>query len=223
MGVDLAWRVPPKKPSAAVVLDKRCKIVEREFPVTDDDITSFAEPYAGDSCIIGIDAPLVVANESGARPCEVELLREYRIPAFPASKWWLGRAFGGARGEKLVAKLKKLGIELSDSITPRAKPRVAMEVYPRASITALLGRVPQYKKGNRLERAEGIMEISHRLARAEPPLELDIDASSPMAHDLLDADVSAYTVYLYWKFGENRCEVIGDTKTGFILVPRPSA
>ncbi len=225
LGVDLAWKIPPKRPSATVVLNEECKVTAYSLPLSDEEIVNFSEKYSRDACFIGIDAPLVVANETGARACEVELMKKHRISSYPANKKWFKKAFGGVRGAQLVADLEQLGFRMHDRLLPRVGALVIMEVYPYSILAALLGRgnVPSYKKGNKTERVNGIEEIMRRFAALDPPLELDFDASSPMGHDLLDAAIAAYTVHLYWRYGEERCEVIGDAKRGFILVPRPSA
>ena len=44
---------------------------------SDDAITAALAPYVGGDCLVAIDAPLVVRNATGNRPCEAALNRDF--------------------------------------------------------------------------------------------------------------------------------------------------
>jgi len=198
IGIDLAWKIPPETQTAVGVLDEKLKVVDGAFLKTDEEIAAFVKKYP--ARIVGIDAPLTVKNKNGARECDRLLLKKYGIPAYPANRKWFKRAFGGVRGEKLVPKLGASG--------------AVMEVYPYATLKILLGEIPAYKKGRKKERVKGFSKLGLNLNSKMKLKELTQLA------DLLDAAVAAYTVYLYWKYGDAGCEILGDTENGFILIPK---
>lgn len=227
IGIDLGWK--SKGSTALVALNARGEAVASAYEREEEEIISFVESYSLDGCIVGIDAPLVVRNYHGRRSCEKQL-QALGIPSYPANRRWLLKAFGGVRGELLVSKLAEIGFELRDQLTPRAKTRGVMEVYPYATLKMLLDTLPVYKKGKKTARFLGLDKLKRTLTRLHPPLILskfmpELTAKSGLNElkktaDFFDAAVAAYTVYLYWLQGETRCTVLGDREEGFILLPR---
>jgi len=223
IGVDLAWKVEPNLKTALVAVDEDCLPVATDYVYTDEEILEFVKRHCSNGCIIGIDAPLVVKNRRGRRECE-RLLQMYGIPSYPANRDWLTRAFGGVRGEILVRKLKKLGIELKARPLPKTFAKAVMEIYPYSALKFLLKKIPKYKNGKKKERANGISDLRRALQKVQPPLisgKLASEKDLKKAADLLDAAVAAYTVFLSWKHGEERCEVVGSEEEGFILTLKP--
>lgn len=219
IGVDLAWKVEPKSRTALVAVDENCSLIATDYVYADEEILEFIKRHCSSGCLVGIDAPLVVKNRRGRRECE-NLLQKYGIPSYPANRDWMNKAFGGVRGEILVRKLKKLGIELKARPQPETFAKAAMEIYPYSALKFLLKKIPKYKKGRKRERAKGISDLRKALQKAQPPLisgKLASEKDLKKTADLLDAAVAAYTVFLYWKHGEERCEVIGSEEEGFIL------
>lgn len=100
-----------------------------------------------------------------------------------------------------------------------------MEIYPYSALKILLKKIPKYKKGNKNERTKGIAELRRVLKKIQPSLIIDELANEKELReqaDLLDAAIAAYIVFLYWQRGEEKCEVIGNEKEGFILIVKPS-
>ncbi len=83
--------------------------------------------------MVGIDAPLIVTNPTGNRPCEAALNRDFR--GFEAgthpSNTGKPEFANGTRGARLAAAMD---LDL-DPHSPR--PRRALEVYPHAASVAL--------------------------------------------------------------------------------------
>lgn len=102
IGIDLAWKVldSPRIRTGLAVTDDGY-LADAALAATDDEILAFVAKYVGDSCAVGIDAPLVVSNETGQRPVENLLLRR-GISAYPANRSLFNRLYGGIRGEVLL-------------------------------------------------------------------------------------------------------------------------
>lgn len=238
IGIDLSWKVYPEKPyrTAAVVLNERCVVKADALLTTNEDVIQFIKRYRDDGCIIGIDAPLIVPPKVRQRKCE-RMLLSCKIAVFPGNRRWFYRAFGGVRGEILVEELIKLGIPLEDFLKPKEKTYAVLEVYPYSAWKVLFEEeaVPKYKNRRREDKIKGLIKLRKKLlgSNLKPVLKFnkkiehrfDVDFSElnskalDKQSDLLDALMAAYTIYIYWSFGEKRCVVLGDLEEGFILTP----
>lgn len=235
VGIDLAWG--ERAASGLAVLDESGALVHLSRATTDDTVVAALADYVAGDCVVGIDAPLVVTNPTGNRPCEAALNHDFsRFDAgtHPANT---GKPefSGGARGARLAARL---GLDLD----PAAPRRRALEVYPHAALVALfrLGRTLKYKqRPNRsfpLVQAETLRLIAllEGLADAAPPLRLSgsaewaalvaqVAAATRKSElrrieDPLDAVVCAYVALL----AERRPATLttyGDAATGAIVTP----
>ncbi|MBC8160057.1 MAG: DUF429 domain-containing protein, partial [Roseiflexaceae bacterium] len=103
IGIDLAWS--PRNRTGGAVL--RGGPSGGEFSAHallggDDEILTFIDTHGGDGpCIVGVDAPLWVPNETGRRPGEAALavsFQRYQAGAHPANRRLLARN-GVVRGE----------------------------------------------------------------------------------------------------------------------------
>ncbi len=75
VGIDLAWG--ERAASGLAVLDETGALVHLSRATTDDTIAEAVGEYLRGDCIVGIDAPLVVVNATGNRPCEAALNRDF--------------------------------------------------------------------------------------------------------------------------------------------------
>ena len=75
VGVDLAWG--RRSPSGLAVLDEGGALVHVSAQRTDEDIDAALAPYLVGPCVVAIDAPLVVTNDTGNRPAEAALNRDF--------------------------------------------------------------------------------------------------------------------------------------------------
>ena len=78
IGIDLAWG--DKNPSGFSVItkmSKKLKIVESKLLYSIDDIVQEIQKYCDDEVFIGVDAPLVIPNETGNREIEKAFNRDF--------------------------------------------------------------------------------------------------------------------------------------------------
>lgn len=232
VGVDLAWG--DRMPTGVAVIDEAGALARVTVAGADDDLLAQLAPYVEGPCAVGIDAPLVVTNPSGTRPCETALNRDFRryeAGAHPANTGLAWFADGG-RGARLC---RTLGLDLD----PRAAGRRrALEVYPHAAAVVLFGldRTLKYKnKPGRdfaglqaeLLRLAGFIEDLPDLSVTAHPGWLELMASLRSAtrkaelrrvEDPLDAVLCAYVA----RFATERpgeVTIYGEPATGCIVTP----
>ncbi|MGN6575922.1 MAG: DUF429 domain-containing protein [Nocardioides sp.] len=236
VGLDLAWG--ENKPTGLAVLDDEGALVRVSAHDTDASILEALEPYAEGECLVAIDAPLVVPNATGNRPCEAALNRDFArfdAGAHPSNTGKPELA-GEPRGAR-VARL--LGLDIDPAST---RGRRAVEVYPHPATVALfrLGRTLKYKNkpGRTLARMRAellrLVELLEGLEHAEVPLRLrqhapwralvaSIGASERKsqlrrAEDQVDAVVCAYVAQFAVR-RPDRTTTYGDLATGYIVTP----
>lgn len=236
IGIDLAWslRKTHLPDTGVVVLDEAGAVIASDHLTTDAAILAFVLTHRGqDGCLIGIDAPLVVPNDTGRRPCEAQL-QAVGIPSYPANRQLFEQSFGGARGEGLSSLLAQHGFTLATSISQERPTWALFEVYPRSFIRRTWDAIPPYKgTGQATSLLHGLRTLQQLLlADLDPPVSWDEPpvpiqggtTLAPMAlkrqGDLLDAALSAYVPYLAWCRGPEIVEVFGDVERGFIVAPR---
>ncbi len=236
IGVDLAWG--GRSPTGVAVLDGAGSLRHIGVAGGDDDLLDQLAPYVAGECAVAIDAPLVVTNPTGNRPCEAALNRDFRrfdAGAHPANTGLAWFADGG-RGARLCARLDL------DPDPAAAGPRRALEVYPHAASVVLFGlpRTLKYKqKPGRdvdLLRAELLRLIGflEDLRNARPTLDLSAHdgwddlresvraatrkAQLRRAEDPVDAVLCAYVAGSAPPRPAD-VAVYGDARTGAILTP----
>ncbi|MEC9051732.1 MAG: DUF429 domain-containing protein, partial [Actinomycetota bacterium] len=178
IGVDLAWG--DRNPTGLAVLDRDGRLVHVSAVRSDDEIVAALTPYAGDECLVAVDAPLVVVNPTGNRPAEALLNRDFAT--FDAGAHPSNTGKPEFRGQPRGARIAgRLGLDMN----PRSgRRRRAIEVYPHPATVVLfrLGRTLKYKQrsGRDLEQLRGellvLIGLLEGLAEADPPLRLTGDA-----------------------------------------------
>jgi predicted RNase H-like nuclease len=232
VGIDLAWGEINQ--SGVAVVDSGGRLLEVATARDDASITGAAGPYVGDDCLVAIDAPLVVRNPTGYRPCETALNRDFRRFEAGARPAYTGRPeFARPRGARIATALC-LDVDPASGATRRA-----IEVYPHPATIALFGlpKTLKYKRGAFADRRRELLrlmtliegldkaaprlrvddcapwaELRGRVAAATRPAQLDKD------EDPVDAVVCAY-VALYWYHRPGDVTVYGDFATGYIVTP----
>ena len=235
VGVDLAWG--ERKPTGLAVLDDGGHLVAVQVAGTDETIAAALAPYVGDDCLVAIDAPLVVRNASGNRPCEAALNRDFA--RFDAGAHPSNTRKPEFSDEPRGARLAR-ALDLDIDPQSRARRR-AIEVYPHPATVALfrLGRTLKYKNkpGRSLEqlRAELLSLVQHLEGLADAPAPLLLDhpdwrqlvtqveearskADLRRAEDPVDAVVCAY-VALFAEREPQLTTTYGDLAHGYIVTP----
>ncbi|MFN8033754.1 MAG: DUF429 domain-containing protein [Mycobacterium sp.] len=233
VGVDLAWG--QRNPTGVAVLDDAGVLRHVGAAGSDDDVLAQLEPYVQGPCVVAIDAPLVVTNPTGTRPCETALNRDFRRfdagthPANTGLAWFAD----GGRGARLC---RELGLDLD----PRsAAPRRALEVYPHAAAVVLFGleRVLKYKQKPGRDFALLQTELARLVGFIEGLPDLDLDhpewrrltasvraavrkSELRRAEDPIDAVVCAY-VARFATERPDRVTIYGEPGTGYIVTPTP--
>ena len=236
VGVDLAWG--ERSPTGVAAVDDEGVLRHVDVATSDEDVLTQLAPYVGGDCVVAIDAPLVVTNPSGNRPCEAALNRDFRrfdAGAHPANTGLAWFADGG-RGARLCSALDL-------DLDPRStSARRAMEVYPHAASVVLfdLPKTLKYKQ----KQGRDVPQIRSELLRligfvedlttATPSLDLTacpqwnalgaaVSAATRKselrrAEDPIDAVLCAY-IARYAATRPDDVTVYGDTITGSIVTP----
>lgn len=229
VGVDLAWS--DRNATGVCVLDDAGRVVDEGLVMTDAEIVARIRRHASPAMTVAVDAPLLVPNREGRRPCENELARVYgarRAGPHSANRTLLVGSHGRIRGEDLARELAHDRFAGPWS----GGDRIVMEVFPHPALIeafALPERLA-YKRGRVAERRTGLRRLHDLMARlvdVDPPLMADgIDITDDMTgrelkavEDLLDARVCAWVGLVWRRFGTDRVRLFGDPLTGHIAVP----
>ncbi|OBF22965.1 hypothetical protein A5725_12285 [Mycobacterium kubicae] len=236
VGLDLAWG--ENKPTGIAVLDSNAELVHLNAAGADPSIQAQLEPWVKSECLVAIDAPLIVKNQSGNRPCEAALNRDFH--AFDAG----AHPANTTRPEFAVKpRGARLAEALNLDIDPEStQPRRAIEVYPHPATVALfrLGGTLKYKqrKGRTVDhlksellRLIGLVEdragadVTMRVAdnpewaRLRQLVEnATTKAELRRAEDPIDAVLCAY-IARYATERPDDMTTYGDLQTGYIVTP----
>lgn len=228
LGIDLAWG--PNGATGVAVIDAEARLLHVSTRRTDEEIDAALAPYVGDSCLVAIDAPLIVRNPTGSRPAEKALSKDFR--RFEAgthpSNTTKAEFVDGGRAWHLA---RRHGLD----VNPRSgRARRAIEVYPHPATIVLfgLGRTLKYKhkQGRDLEllRSE-LLELMRHLESVVTTdatweaLRRQVEQATRkselrVVEDQVDAVACAY-VGLFADRWPERTTTYGDLETGYIVTP----
>ena len=229
-GIDLAWA--NRNPSGVCAVDRNGALVDERLLQSDGQILEWITARLEVSAVIAIDAPLLVPNRSGRRPCEAQLAKAYaarKAGPHPANRTLLADDAGSIRGERLAEALAEVGFGDPWS----RSDRTVLEVYPHPTIVEVFD-LPErllYKAKPGLGpngRRDGLRILSGlltQLADADPPLvaprvRVSDDkkgAALKAIEDRLDARICAWVASL-WAHDRARVRLFGDSATGHIAV-----
>jgi predicted RNase H-like nuclease len=235
VGVDLAWG--ERNPTGVAAVDADGRLIHVGRAGSDDDVLAQLAPFVAGPCVVAFDAPLVVINPTGNRPCEAALNRDFRRfdagthPANTGLAWFAD----GGRGGRLSSALEL-------DLDPRsAAPRTALEVYPHAAAVALFGleKTLKYKQKPGRDFAVLRSELLRLIGFLETLDDLTLVASTDWhalkksvtdatrkselrrAEDPVDAVLCAY-IARYATLRPQDIAIYGDTASGCIVTPRLS-
>ena len=133
IGIDLAWGEKNLSGFCALHVEKnRLKILEVKLLKSIEDILLEIQKYKDSKVFIGVDAPLVVPNETGNREIEKKFNKDfakYKISMLPANRKILTKYSPNIRSEELFSKLTKLGFKRDYN-----SDKVIFEVYTHSTI-----------------------------------------------------------------------------------------
>ncbi len=213
IGIDPSWS--GKNNTAVVVCDEELRVIENYYTNDMKKIILAIVPFK--EAVIGIDAPLIIKNETGHRKNEAEFLKVF-------ARFGLGlHAVNKKRypyffPELLYRELSALGYSFDKNNI--------YEVYPHATIMACFNNMKllQYKSkyGSTVRRAN-MEKLCNYLAGV---IEYGDLFTGTIAHakgkqlkkyeNFLDALVCAYTVYYCM---HESCYSFGYAENGILLVP----
>jgi len=235
----LAWS--PKNNSGVSIIDSNHSLTKYGVCKSDDEIIDFIfSTIKTDNCLIAIDAPLIVPNETGRRPCEAQisnLFRTYHAGAHPSNRNRFLQWSPVVRGEELVKKLESIGIVHDPYIELYEESRKCFEVFPHPSMVVLfnLEKILKYKSKpgrdheflcNEFQKYQ--MHLK-KLEKSNPALYLPEELTNKDLselkgkklkeyEDILDSVFCGYIALYAWN-NPNKCKVFGDMEKGYILTP----
>jgi len=240
IGMDLAWTY--KNESGICVINDSGKIIFSKTQRYDDEmLAGLVKHFSANGAVLAIDAPLIVANESGSRACDRNLMKEKihgrNLSIFNCSREYLQRTYGVIRGEAVVKSIQNLTQEFAVTTVPNNHSHSIIEVFPTSIVLGLFSDAfpIKYKLKRNVAYDDTknemirILEILEHLAEYDPPVTnvneyfspdrvLDLESKSTYKsfEDEVDAFLCAYAAY--W-LSKNEGKTFGDDKSGFIVVP----
>jgi predicted RNase H-like nuclease len=246
IGVDLAWQSDKNHSGAAVLhggADGASLVAISDRLLSIEAVVEFITSHADGDAAVAIDAPLIITNKTGQRPCETEVGRRFGRYKASAHTSNLTR-YPHPGSVRLANALQRQGF--SHDVAPRADQfrtgQWFFEVYPHPAHIVLF-QLPErllYKKGRVAQKRKGLETyrrlVGGMLPQANPPLRgtanLDHMLNKPLDQlkgqdlkhyeDVLDALFCAYLALYYWRWGHQRNEMIGDLTSGYIINPTQS-
>jgi predicted RNase H-like nuclease len=234
VGVDLAWGEINQ--SGIAVVDADGRLIHVGAALDDVGIQAELTPYVENDCVVAIDAPLVVTNPTGYRPCETALNSDFQ--RFEAGA---RPAYTGRREFARIPRGARLAEALGLDIDPDSHAaRRAIEVYPHPATVVLFEhpKTLKYKRGDLEDRRRELlrlMTLIEGLDRATPRLRVNhnvgwvelrkiVSAATQQvqlnrAEDPVDAVLCAY-IALYAARQPDDVITYGDFATGYIVTPK---
>jgi predicted RNase H-like nuclease len=240
IGLDLAWHADRHHSGAAVLhlTDTHAAVVALGDGLRSlDAVKAFVAQHESGHTVVAVDAPLIIRNATGRRPCEAALGAVYarrQAGCHPANLSLYPDASSVALACWLEGRHYRHAPEADEGTAS-----VMLEVYPHAALVATFD-LPvslKYKRGGVAQKRAGLRQLSGLLGRlciGHAPiragdlvtalLSRDVDAlrgHALKAHeDTLDALVCAYVAACWARRHTVGIDVFGDAASGYIVNPR---
>lgn len=237
LGVDLAWS--PNARTGLAVVDDIGALAASTSLVSNEETDEFMRTHLKeDRVIAAIDAPLIVTNERGQRPCEREISRNFGRFHASAHTSNLSRPHFSPEPRGLsLAKRWNWSVDPADRLGPGSS---AIEVYPHPAMVSLFGLervIPyKYKRRRSVEARKTAFDVlfSHMEQHLGPTMKFSSNArwnvlKSQVAEanrqvdlDRVEDEVDGiFCAYLAWLWGQEDSDIVvfGDVETGYIVSP----
>jgi predicted RNase H-like nuclease len=231
LGLDLAWG--ERRPDGLCLLageGRRVRRVCHSLVHGDDELLAWIGHHlpAPHPALICLDAPVVCRNRTGSRPVDRlthRLFHREQAAAHPANLTLCPRP------ARVVRRLQRAGFRVATDWP--ATPRALIEVFPHPSTVRWFGlpRTIKYKRGlvaarrREFARLQDLLRVW--LTRHAPEIAAQSDTrdllSRPWTKDLEDQTDALLCALVGWQritHGAASLEVLGDLRTGFIVVPK---
>lgn len=230
IGIDLAWG--DRKPDGVCVAgarNGRVRILEYAYPRGDAELLAVVRErlHPTRSLLLTIDAPILCPNRTGTRPVDRlthTMFHREHAACHPANSTKCPRP------PRIRRALGTMGIATGWDLA--SSRQLAAEVYPHPAMVRLfrLERIVKYKRGRvgekrkEFRRLQGLVrellgtEMQWVTGGADTE-ELLRAPWTKRTEDLTDALFCALIGAWHWRYGGRRSEVIGNARTGFILLP----
>jgi predicted RNase H-like nuclease len=230
-GIDLAWG--ERRPDGICLLHGEAKrVVGLSHALTHGDDALLDHLHAhlapGVRTLLCLDAPVVCPNLRGARPVDRlthRIFHRVQAAAHPANRVL------AARPLRVVRRLQRAGYDISTDWP--ATPRALVEVYPHPATVRWFGldRTIKYKRGPVAARRRAFARLRSLLRRWLENCAPEIAQHHPTAallrsrwtkdrEDMTDALLCAMIGWQWAVQGRRSLEILGDRRSGFIVVPR---
>ena len=230
VGIDLAWSTGT---TGIAAVDEAGRLLTSATVVTNEQIIGWLDGLGGVPRVVGVDAPLVVPNETGQRPAERLIgsaYGRYGASAHSANRRLLG---GDPRAARLA---RRRGWSVDPDLDQPGVGTTCIEVYPHPALVGLFGLPYRlgYKKGRTASRHPAFQSLLHHL---ETVPELDL-TSHPRWREIRDAVArrtpgvisryedevdSVLCAHLAWLWAHRpgSLQVYGTVAEGYIVAPPP--
>lgn len=242
IGVDLGWKTDKYHTGIAVASATESGAILETVSSGIASLgaaASFVIENSRRSAVVAVDAPLVVTNQSGQRPCETEIGRRFGRHDASAPTTNLG-LYPDPCGVRFRRALEAAGFtQCADPAAIQGrKDRSLFEVYPHPAQVVLfnLDKTLKYRKGTVTQKRVALGDYRGHLRRLCDAVGFQVPANltwlfhlalDSMAgrqlkrhEDTLDAIFCALLAFHCWHSGATANECIGDISTGYIINPK---
>ena len=234
LGIDLGWKSQPSGLCCLEWQDNQLQLLDLDRKDSIADILIWIDicVQPDEPAIIAVDAPTLIPNATGSRlPDKLthKYFGKYHAGCYPAN---LNLPFA-ERTVNFGLELETRGYNHAPTIVAQKPGRYQIEVFPHPAIVNLfnLDKILKYKKGRLSDRRLELIKLQNYIFNILPTIEphlrpptstLEIPttgAALKATEDKLDSLICAYVGAHWWYWGEQRNLVLGDSTTGYIVIP----
>ncbi len=236
LGLDLGWT--PRDSSGGVVLEAvedGVRLVSADSLRAHEDVLRWVVRNRGRSgCILVVNAPIIVTNMSGPRPCD-RLVQEH-FSRFKIDEV-ANNIVSASHPRTMAGGLMRMGFDPD----PNAEGDRIVETHSQSAQIMLFGldRPIRTKTGPIGSRKEAVARLRELIEEffmdGDPPLEVSPELDQILTAHLpdlngtrvgeleekIEALTCAYTAAWLGIRGPNACAFLGDLQRGYVLLPDP--